>query len=112
MRRAALAALLFVNLPIAAAAQVAGPPGGENGHVIVRAAGMPLRDGALEPGTLTVRIVRGDFSNNVPDQPVDLQVMGGQTLSGRTGSDGRAQFPHVAVGTQVKVTATVDGEVL
>jgi hypothetical protein len=83
---------------------------GEVPHAMVRAAGMPLRDGELPPGVLTVRVVRGDFSNNLPDQPVSVEVVGGATSTARTAPDGRAQFPHLGVGVRVKASAVVDGE--
>ncbi len=79
---------------------------------MTRAAGMPLGDGTLAPGMLTVRIVRGDFSNNAADQDVTIEVTGGAAQRARTGADGRAQFAHLAVGASVRAVATVDGESL
>jgi hypothetical protein len=75
-----------------------------------RAAGMPLRDGALAPGMLTVRVVRGAFSNNLSDQPVQVEPRDGAPMSARTGTDGRAQFAHLPIGRTVRVSAVVDGE--
>lgn len=108
MRNWIIAGLLVA--PVALAAQSADGTD-EAAHATVRAAGMPLRDGALEPGTLTVRVVRGDFSNNLPNQPVTVQI-GGRVLSATTGSDGRAQFAHIDIGAQVKASAVVEGETL
>jgi hypothetical protein len=108
-----LPAYLAVLLPSLCAGQSSlGPtaPAGEVPHAKVRAAGMPLRDGELPPGTLTVRVVRGDSSNNVPDQPVQMEVTGDKAYMARTGSDGRAQFPHVLVGAQVRAWAVIDGQ--
>jgi hypothetical protein len=78
----------------------------------VRAAGMALRDGALPPGTLTVRVVRGDFSNNLPNQTVSLEVDGGPVQRAITARDGRATFAHLPIGARVRAFATVDNEAL
>jgi hypothetical protein len=78
----------------------------------VRAAGMALKDGALPPGTLTVRVVRGGFSNNLANQVVTLEVSGGPSQRARTGEDGRATFPHLPVGARVRAFTTVEGEPL
>jgi hypothetical protein len=77
---------------------------------MTRAAGMPLGDGSLAPGMLTVRIVRGDFSNNAADQDVTIEVTGAAAQTARTAADGRAQFVHLAVGASVRASATVDGQ--
>lgn len=111
MRIALFAGVLLINA-IVAPAQSIDTSGLGAAQTMVRAAGMPLRDGALEPGTLTVRVVRSDFSNNIPDQIVDVQVAGGRIVSAKTGSDGRAQFPHIEIGAQVKASAKVGGELL
>ena len=111
MRGVFLASVLLVT-PAVGFAQDADVSAVGAAQRMVRAAGMPLRDGALEPGTLTVRVVRGAFSNNLPDQSVDVEVVGGRVMSAKTGSDGRAQFAHIDTEAQVKVSATVDGELL
>ena len=77
---------------------------------MVRAAGMPLNDGALAPGMLTVRVVEGAFVRDIANQLVELEIAGGKIESGRTGPDGRAQFAHVPVGARVRATVSVDGE--
>ena len=76
-------------------------------HTMVRAAGMPLNDGALPPGMLTVRVVRGAFTANLADVTVTADISGGQQEIARTGSDGRAQFAHLPVNAQVRVSAVV-----
>jgi hypothetical protein len=76
-----------------------------------RAAGMPLRDGALPPGTVTVRVVRGDFANNLTNELVTLDV-NGNSQSARTSQDGRATFAHLAIGARVRASAAVAGEAL
>lgn len=78
----------------------------------VRAAGSALRDGALPPGMLTVRVVRGAFANNLAGLEVKADLGGGQTRAALTGADGRAQFAHLPVGARVRVTTTAGGESL
>jgi hypothetical protein len=106
--------MLVSAAPALVAAQVTpdSAPGATETHTMVRAAGMPLRDGELPPGTLTVRVVRGDFSDNLADQAVRVEVTGGAVLTAQTGPDGRASFPHLAVGADVTVSAVVDEEPL
>lgn len=82
------------------------------GHTMVHAAGMPLNDGALPPGMLTVRIVRGAFTADVPEQDVTVDLAGGKRETARTGADGRAQFAHLPVGAQVRVATAVEGQQL
>lgn len=77
---------------------------------MVRAAGMPLNDGSLAPGMLTVRIVEGAFTHNLADKVVDLEVTGATSQRARTGSDGRAQFAHLPIGARVRASATIDGQ--
>ena len=78
----------------------------------VKAAGMPLRDGELPPGTVTVRVVRGGFSNNLPNQSVRLEVIGSKSETTATGADGRASFVHLPIGARVRASALVAGEAL
>lgn len=107
-------ALAQALAPAAASGQAPPPAGGPAaaGQAMTRAAGMPLGDGTLAPGMLTVRIVRGDFSNNAADQDVTIEVSGAAPQTARTGADGRAQFAHLAVGASVRASATVDGQPL
>jgi hypothetical protein len=72
-------------------------------------AGIPLPVGDVPRGTVVVRVIRGSLANNIPDQPVDLQVAG-TTRSMRTDATGRAQFGGLPVGAKVKATATVGDE--
>ena len=81
-------------------------------HTMVRAAGMPLNDGALPPGVLTVRVVRGAFTADLSGQTVTVDINGGKQESARTGSDGRAQFAHLPAGTDVRVSAVVENQQL
>ncbi len=81
------------------------PQASSTDHGVARAAGMPLRDGSLPPGMLTVRVVNGSFSNNVTDVAVSVTVAGGKIERATTGADGRAQFAHLPVGGTVQATA-------
>jgi hypothetical protein len=122
MTKTIAAAMLAMTVPALTHAQAPQPrllsphtapeSAGSADHGVAKAAGMPLRDGNLAPGVLTVRIVRGSFDNNVPGQDVTVAVAAGKSETVRTGPDGRAQFAHLPVGTSVRAAATVDGEVL
>ena len=79
-------------------------------QTMVRAAGMPLNDGSLAPGMLTVRIVRGAFAGNLSDQAVQLEMPGVPVETVRTDADGRAYFAHLPVGAKVRASADVDGQ--
>ena len=76
----------------------------------VRAAGMPLADGALPPGSLTVRVVRGSFSADLPNVTVHLDVDGRDTHQQVTGAQGRAEFAHLPVGARARAWAVVENE--
>ena len=73
--------------------------------------GTPLPVSDLPTGTVTVRVVRESLANNLPSQPVELQV-GSEVKKGATDAGGRVQFDGVAAGAQVQARATVDGELL
>lgn len=95
-----------------AGAQIAALPAEQAAPHMVRAAGMPLNDGALAPGMLTVRIVEGAFTRDLADRLVTVTVEGQNSQSARTGADGRAQFAHVPIGARVRTSATVGTEQL
>jgi hypothetical protein len=71
--------------------------------------GIPRPDSAQAPRSVSVRLIRGDLSNNIPDHPVDL-VVNGQPQTVNTGDDGRAQFNNLTPGVSLKAVAVVDGE--
>jgi hypothetical protein len=103
-----LRALAIVLVPGLCAGQA--PPPETVATQMVRAAGMPLNDGALAPGMLTVRLVEGAFTRDLANQIVEVKVVGGKVDSARTGSDGRAQFAHLPIGARVRAWATVGAE--
>jgi len=78
---------------------------------VAQMSGMPLPTGDLPTGTVSVRVVRGDLSNNAIGVPVELHG-GAQTLRLNTDQDGRAQFTNLAPGSSVHAMAVVDGQQL
>jgi hypothetical protein len=68
---------------------------------------MPTPD--LAAGTITVRVVRDQISNNLTGVPVELHGAG-DVRRGTTGADGRAQFSGVPGGAQIHAVAIVDGK--
>lgn len=73
--------------------------------------GRPLPTTEVPPGSLTVRVVRGGFDQNVPDQVIDVDV-DGQARSVTTGADGRALISGLRTGSTVRLRTVVDGQVL
>jgi hypothetical protein len=71
--------------------------------------GIPRPVDDLPSGSVSVRVIRGDMSNNIANQPVEMQS-GGGTKTVNTDADGRAQFDGIAPGTQIRFVAVVDGE--
>lgn len=72
-------------------------------------AGVPLPVGDVPVGTVTVRVIRGQMSNNIADQPVDL-IVGGAVRTMKTDDAGRAAFSGLRPGTRVQARAIVAGE--
>ena len=71
--------------------------------------GIPRPDPNLADGLITVRVIRGNFTNNVPDHPVEL--LAGDTVSmAETDTEGRAAFTSLSPGSQVRVATTLNGE--
>jgi hypothetical protein len=71
--------------------------------------GMPLPVGDLMVGTVTARVIRGQLSNPLEGQTVELSG-GGASKTSKTDGSGRATFTGLTPGTRVKVAVTVDGE--
>lgn len=97
---------------IAVLALVCCPCGLQAQAQMVRAAGMPLTDGALPPGSLTVRLVQGSFTGDLSGVTVELEIDGLAARRAPTGEHGRAEFAHLPIGPRVHARATVDGEQL
>jgi hypothetical protein len=73
-----------------------------------QASGIPRPVDDLPPGTVSVRVIRGDLSNPIANQPVEL-IVGDDKRVQNTDSEGRAEFVVATSGT-VRAATTVDGE--
>jgi len=71
--------------------------------------GIPRPVDDLPKGAISVRLIRGELSNNIAGHPVDLHI-GSDVRTVKTDEAGRAQFNDVPAGAAVKATADVDGE--
>ncbi|HUK35181.1 MAG TPA: hypothetical protein VLV86_14785 [Vicinamibacterales bacterium] len=73
-------------------------------------AGIPRPVTDLPDGSISVRLIRGQLSNNIASHPVELHFANGRVIKVNTDDAGRAQFDKVPAGESVKATADVDGE--
>ena len=71
--------------------------------------GLPLPVAELPDGTITVRVIRGALSNNVPGQPVELW-QGDSSVTVNTDAEGRATFLTLNPGSEVYAVTELDGE--
>jgi hypothetical protein len=71
--------------------------------------GIPRPVTDLPDHAVSVRVIRGDLSNNIANQPVQLRA-GSKTVTVKTDETGHAQFNDVTPGEPVKATTDVDGE--
>lgn len=72
-------------------------------------AGIPRPVTDLPNGAVSVRLIRGDLSNNITNHPVELHV-GSKVQTVKTDDMGRAEFRNLTAGATVKAAADVDGE--
>ena len=86
-------------------------PAFAQGMDLRQASGVPLPAADVPAGTVSVRVVRGSFANNLPGVDVTFDA-GGKTTVVKTDAGGRAQIAGLAAGTSLKASATVDGEKL
>ncbi len=70
--------------------------------------GIPRPDPNLSDGSITVRVIRGSFANNVAGQPVELRA-GDRASTADTDGEGRATFLTLNPGEQVTVATELDG---
>ena len=73
-----------------------------------RMSGIPLPDPQLSTGTISVRVIRGQMSNNVEDHPVEL-TQGDELVTVNTDGDGRATFLMLNPGSSASVSTVLDG---
>ena len=73
--------------------------------------GTPLPVSDLSPGTVTARVIRGQLTNPIEGQAVEL-TGAGATRTEKTDSSGRATFTGLTPGTRVKLRTTVGSEVI
>jgi hypothetical protein len=71
--------------------------------------GIPRPVTDLATGHVSVRLIRGQLSNNIQGHPVEMHA-GGKVIPVKTDENGRAEFSGVAPGTPAKAVAVVDGE--
>jgi hypothetical protein len=74
-----------------------------------QAAGVPLPAAELPAGTVSVRVVRGSFANNLAGETV-VFVVNGDERPFVTDASGRAQIEGLPQGARVLARATVGGE--
>lgn len=72
--------------------------------------GIPRPVTDLPQGHVSVRLIRGQLSNNIQGHPVELHAGSKVIATVKTDENGRADFSGVAAGTSVKAVAVVDGE--
>ena len=70
--------------------------------------GVPLPAQDLPAGTISVRVVRGAFTANLSNQPVEITI-DGKTQTMKTDSNGRVQVANLKAGTKVRAVTVVDG---
>jgi hypothetical protein len=71
--------------------------------------GIPRPVDDLPDGTISIRVIRGELSKNIANQPVELHV-GSKVMKATTDESGRAQFTGVTPGESVTASTDVDGE--
>ena len=72
-------------------------------------AGIPRPVNDLPDASISVRLIRGQLSNNIASHQVELHFANGRVIKVNTDDAGRAQFDKVPPGV-VKASADVDGE--
>jgi len=71
--------------------------------------GIPRPVTDLPNGTISVRLIKGELSNNITNHPVELHV-GDKVQTVKTDDSGRAEFRDLPAGATVRAVAVVDGE--
>ena len=71
--------------------------------------GIPRPVTDLPNGSVSVRVIRGDMTQNLANQPVEMHS-GDKVQTVNTDAEGRAQFDSLTPGSPVKFSTVVDGE--
>jgi len=71
--------------------------------------GIPRPVTDLPAGHVSVRLIRGQLSNNIQGHPVEMHA-GAKIVTEKTDENGRAEFSGITAGTNVRAVAVVDGE--
>src|SRR5258708_13172747 len=103
-------AVTLVMGPSALRAQVA-PFAGQGAQMPdpKQISGVPLPVADIPVGTVTVRVIRGQLANILPDQTVELTGAGAPKTA-TTDQAGRATFSGLPPGSRVKASVSVGGE--
>ncbi len=74
--------------------------------------GRPLPVSDLAVGTVSVRLIRGQLTNPLPGETVELSGQGMTPKTAKSDESGRAQFSGLTPGTRVKASTTINGETI
>ena len=74
----------------------------------IEMSGIPLPSGELADGVVSVRVIRGQLSNNVVDHPVEVVGADG-VVRVSTNEAGRALFTDLPAGSLVRAATDLDG---
>jgi hypothetical protein len=105
----ALSLTIVVAVQLAIGGPLMAQPGGIQMPDPRQMSGVPLPIGDLQPGTVSVRLIRGALDKPIVGQTVTL-TGGPQPATATTNEMGRAEFRGLAAGTRLKASAVVDGE--
>jgi hypothetical protein len=105
----ALCLTVIVAAQIATSGSMMAQPGGIQMPDPRQMSGVPLPVGDLQPGTISVRLIRGALDKPLAGQTVTI-TGGPQPATGTTNEMGRAEFGGLTVGTRIKASAVIDGE--
>lgn len=101
--------VVILALAGSSAAQVAPFASGAQMPDPKQISGVPLPVPDVPVGTVTVRVVRGQITNILPGQTVELRGAG-TPRSATTDEAGRATFSDLPTGSRVTASVTVEGE--
>jgi hypothetical protein len=99
---AALVVALTASLSVSAQVNMPNPS---------QISGVPLPAQDLPAGSVSVRVIRGGFDKNVPDQPVVFTIDGTKKVV-KTDAQGRAQVDKIKTGAIVTASTNIDGSTL